>query len=205
MNLDPQTMQAGAVLIIIWGLLDCFFGYRVFRFTVGLLGIAAGAVLGHQFCVEILGIVDGARWIGFGIGAIAGGILAFGLYLVGVFILGFSLGFMFAPAFLQGTSEITMLAVGAGAGLVCGLVAVFAQRLLVSACTAWGGAIRVVLGVAFFSEGLDWSFYAAYPQQIGVLLSERGWMLVIFLALGAAGFLAQLAGRKGAKAKEARK
>lgn len=205
MNLDSQATQAGAVLIIVWGLLDCFFGYRVFRFTVGLLGIAAGAVLGHQFFVEILGIADGARWIGFAIGAIAGGILAFGLYLVGVFILGFSIGFMFAPAFWQGSSELTMLAIGAGAGLVCGLVALMAQRLLVSACTAWGGAIRIVLGVAFFTEDLDWSFYAAYPQQIGVLLSERPWMLVVFLALGAAGFLAQLAGRRGAKAKEAKK
>lgn len=205
MNLDPQATQAGAVLIVIWGLLDCFFGYRVFKFTVGLLGIAAGAVLGHQFCVEILGIVDGGRWIGLGIGAVAGGILAFGLYLVGVFILGFSLGFMFAPAFWQGSGELTMLAIGAGAGLVCGLVAVFAQRLLISAGTAWGGAIRVVLGIAYFSEGLDWSFYAAYPQQIGVLLSERSWMLIVFLVLGAAGFIAQLAGRKGAKPKEAKK
>jgi hypothetical protein len=205
MNLDPQATQAGAVLIIIWGLLDCFFGYRVFKFTVGLLGIVAGALLGHQFCVEILGIVDGGRWVGFAIGAVAGGILAFGLYLVGVFILGFSLGFMFAPAFWPGGSELTTLAVGAGAGLICGLVAVFAQRLLVSACTAWGGAIRIVLGVAYFSEGLDWSFYAAYPQQIGVLLTERAWMLVVFLVLGAAGFLAQLAGRRGAKAQEAKK
>jgi len=205
MNLDPQATEAGAVLIIIWGLLDCFFGYRVFKFTVGLLGIAAGAVLGHQFCVEVLGIADGARWIGFGIGAVVGGILAFGLYLVGVFILGFSLGFMFAPAFVEGASEFTMLAVGAGAGLVCGLVAVLAQRLLISACTAWGGAIRVVLGIAFFSEGLDWSFYAAYPQQIGVLLTERSWMLIVFLVLGAAGFIAQLAGRKGAKPSEAKK
>ncbi|HEY5552343.1 MAG TPA: DUF4203 domain-containing protein [Opitutaceae bacterium] len=205
MDLNLQATQAGAGLLILWGLLDCFFGYRVFKFTVVLLGIAAGAVLGHQLCIEILGITGDARWIGLAIGAIVGGALAIGLYLVGVFILGFSLGFMFVPAFWQGSSELALLAIGVGAGLVCGIIAVVAQRLLISACTAWSGAIRVVLGVAFFSEGLDWSFYAAYPQQVGVLLSERGWMLVVFLALGAAGFIAQLAGSRGAKPKEAKK
>lgn len=204
MDLDPQAMKVGAGLLIIWGLLDCFFGYRVFKFTVGLFGIAAGAVLGHQLCVEVLGIAGAARWIGLGIGAIVGGVLAFGLYLVGVFILGFSFGFMFAPAFFQQSSELTMLAIGVGAGLICGIIAVVAQRLIISICTAWSGAIRVILGVAFFSEGLDWSFYAAYPQQVGVLLSERRWMLVVFLALGAAGLFAQFAGGKRAKPKEAK-
>ena len=205
MNLDADSMNVGAGLLIIWGLVDCFFGYRVFKVTVVLLGIVAGAVLGHQLCVDFFNITGDARWIGFAIGAVVGGVLAFGLYLVGVFILGFSIGFMFAPAFWPEGSELMLLLIGAGAGLVCGLIALFAQRLLISAGTAWSGAIRVVLGVAFFTEGLDWSFYAAYPQQVGVLLSERGWMLVVFLVLGAAGFLAQLAGAKGAKSKEGKK
>ena len=205
MNLDTDALNVGAGLLIIWGLVDCFFGYRVFKITVVLLGIVAGAVFGHQLCVELFNITGNARWIGFAIGAILGGALAFGLYLVGVFILGFSIGFMFAPAFWPGSSEFMILAIGTGAGLVCGIIALVAQRLLITAGTAWSGAIRVVLGVAFFTEGLDWSFYAAYPQQVGVLLSERGWTLVVFLALGAAGFLAQLVGSKRAKEKAEKK
>lgn len=201
MNLDPQVTTAGAGLLIVWGLLDCFFGYRVFKFTVALLGAAAGAVLGHQLFVEVLGITGDARWIGMAVGALTGGVLAFGLYLVGIFVLGFSLGFMLVPGFWHGGEKTVLLVAGAAGGLVCGIIAMMTQRLLVAAFTAWSGSIRVVLGAAFFIEGLDWSYYAAYPQEIGVLFSERFWMMIIFLVLGAAGFIAQLTRNRRAKGK----
>jgi len=205
MDLDPQATMAGAGVLILWGLLDCFFGYRVFKFTVVLLGLAGGAVLGHQLFVEVLNVTSNARWIGLGAGALVGAVLAFGLYLVGVFILGFSVGFMFAPAFWPDAPELTLLAIGGAAGLACGIVAIIAQRFLISALTAWSGAVRVLLGGAFFIEGLDWTFYAAHPQQVGVLLSERNWMLVTVLVLGVAGFITQLTGARRAKGRESKK
>jgi len=206
MNMEPETTAVvGAVLLILWGALDCFFGYRVFKFTVVLLGAAAGAVLGHQLFVVVLGLTGDARWVGLGLGAILGGALAFGLYLVGIFLLGFSLGFMLAPGFWPDGDRLTLMAIGVGAGIVCGLLAMLTQRLLVAAGTAWSGSIRVVMGAAFFIEGVDWMFYANQPQQIGVLFSERTWMLVSFLGLGALGFLAQLTGGRRAKAKDSKK
>ena len=200
MDLDPQAVRAGAAGLILWGLLDCFFGYRVFKFTVALLGAAAGAVLGHQLFVEVLGLTGDVRWIGLAVGAVIGGVLAFGLYLVGIFILGFSLGFMLAPGLWPAADKPMLLVVGAVAGLVCGVVATLLQRLLVAVGTAWSGSIRVVLGVAFFTDGLDWSYYAVHPQEIGVLLTQRMWMLLAFFALGASGFIAQLMGHRRAKA-----
>lgn len=204
MNLEPEAQVAGAAFLIAWGMLDCFFGYRVFKFTVGLLGVVAGAIFGHQLFVEVLGLTGEIRWVGFGLGALLGGALAFGLYLVGVFILGFSLGFMLAPGLWPQGDEMTLLAVGAGAGLVCGLIAMLAQKLLVAVGTALSGAIRVVLGASFFIEGLDWTFYASQPQQIGVLLSERMWMLVVFVILGAAGLIAQIAGGRSSGKKDSK-
>ena len=201
MDLDPQAMKAGAGLLIIWGLVDCFFGYRVFKFTVALLGAAIGAILAYHLFAKILGLSGVVIWIGFGFGAIVGGILAFGLYLVGLFFLGFTLGFTLVPGLWHTTDKGVLLIVGAVAGIVCGVVAMLIQKLLVTAGTAWTGAILVLLGGAFFIEGLDWSRYAASPQEIGVLMSDRPWMLVGFLVLGAAGFLAQLTGHKRAKAK----
>lgn len=205
MNNDADSLMAGAGLLALWGLVDCFFGYRVFKFTVILLGAAAGAVLGHQLVVEVLGIAGDMRWVGLGVGALLGGVLAFGLYLVGIFILGFSLGFMLAPGFWPDSERLTLLAIGAGAGIVCGIVALVAQRLLIAVGTAWSGSVRVVLGLAFFTEGVDWTFYAGNPQQVGVLLSERTWMLVAFLALGAVGFVSQVAGGRRGRQKAAEK
>lgn len=205
MTIEPEARVAGAALLIAWGALDCFFGYRVFKFTVVLLGAAAGAVLGRQLFVEVLGLAGDIRWAGLAIGALLGGALAFGLYLLGIFLLGFSLGFMLAPGLFPAAGEWTLMAIGAGAGIVFGLVAMLAQRLLISVGTAWSGSLRVVIGVAFFVEGLDWAFYAANPHQIGVLLSERTWMLVVFLVLGAVGLVAQLSGGGGARKKDPEK
>ena len=201
MDMDPQSLKAGAAVMIIWGLVDCFFGYRVFKFTVALLGAAIGAILAYHLFAEILGLAGVVKWIGFGLGALVGGILAFGLYLVGIFFLGFTLGFTLVPGLWHAADKGMLLVVGAVAGVVCGIVAMMIQKLLVAAGTAWTGAILVLLGGAFFIEGLDWSRYAASPQEIGVLLSDRPWMLIVFLVLGAAGFLAQLSGHKRAKAK----
>lgn len=205
MTLEPEAMVAGAALLILWGALDCFFGYRFFKFTIVLLGAAVGAVLGHQLFVETLGITSGARWIGFGVGAIAGSALAFGAYLLGVFILGFSLGFMLAPVLVPNATELMLLGIGAAAGIVFGLLALLAQKILVAVGTAWSGSLRIVFGSAFFIEGLDWTFFVNDPRQIGILLSDRIWMLVVFVVLGGIGSLSQLSGGDAPKEKEAKK
>jgi hypothetical protein len=55
---EPTNM-IGAAVILGWGLLDCFFGYRIFRVAIALLGalvlgLLATAAAGQAGCSEVL-------------------------------------------------------------------------------------------------------------------------------------------------------
>ena len=66
------------------GLLECFFGYRILRFLLGVLGFIAGAVifgsLGYELSggSELISIVAGIA------GGLTGAFIMYTLYIVGV-------------------------------------------------------------------------------------------------------------------------
>ena len=87
---DP-SYTIGAAVLLGWGLLDCFFGYRIFRVAIALLGalvlgLLATAAAGQAGCSEVV------CWVALAAGAVLGLVLSFSLFLVGVFLAGFSLG-----------------------------------------------------------------------------------------------------------------
>lgn len=48
MHIDADLYPWFSVAALVWGLLDCFFGYRIFKLTVTLLGAIAGALLAQM-------------------------------------------------------------------------------------------------------------------------------------------------------------
>ncbi len=187
MNIAVGVVALGA------GLLLCFWGQRVARFALGLTGFAAGAVL----CWVALGAVAGMsavlRYVLCGVAGLAGAVLAFILYSVGVFLLG-----ALAGAFLAGLAAVVLRSepgqVGVlGAALVGGVVALVAQKWLLCVMTAFAGSWLAAVGL-FQLAG--WS--AAGP--IADLLRPGGRhgaaMVGVWLGLGALGSLVQLRQRK---------
>ena len=188
----PTSYTVGAAVLLIWGLLDCFFGYRIFRVAVGLLGGLVCGLLVSSAASQWFGGSEVAYWIAFAGGAVLGLVLSFAFYLVGVFLAGFSLGYVVAVALVPLTGPAVTLLTGAVAGAVCGLLALLLQRFLISAATAFGGAFRVALAAAFFFEQLDWQFYLRSPDQIPALLVGRWWVPVVMIGLGLCGLMVQL-------------
>lgn len=187
-----SSYTIGAAVLLVWGLLDCFFGYRIFRVAVALLGALVLGLFATSLAGQWIGGGETVQWVAFAIGAVAGLILSFAFYLVGVFLAGFSFGYAVALALVPFTGPAATLLIGAVSGAVCGLLALMMQRLIVSAATAFVGAFRVALAAAFFVDGLDWQFYLHSPEQIPALLVGRWWVTAVMLGLGLIGLMTQL-------------
>jgi hypothetical protein len=190
-----STKTIGAAVLLGWGLLDCFWGYRIFRLAVALIGALVLGLVASGW------IAPGASpvwfWCAFGLGAVVGLVVSFAFYLVGVFLAGFALGCTVVLGLVPFLGPAASMLVGAIAGVVTGLLALVLQRLLISAATAFSGALRIVLAGAFFLENLDWQFYLRTPAQIPALLTSHWWLSLVLLGLGLFGLMVQLGNSSG--------
>jgi hypothetical protein len=150
--MDIQTFGLlWVVAAFFMGLLNCFFGYRLFIVIVALLGLTLGASLGYLIgswmeggivtlvLVMILGLIG--AW------ASVSGYYAF-IFVVGAF------GFALLAAFVSGiysqnVSVLLLILVG----LVGGFVALWLQRIIIIIATAAQGALASVLAVAALVSG----------------------------------------------------
>jgi hypothetical protein len=194
-----SSYTVGAAVLLVWGLLDCFFGYRIFRVAIALLGALVFGLFASSVVGQWFGGGEVLHWVAFAVGALLGLVFSFAFYLVGVFFAGFAFGYVVALALVPFTGPAATLLIGAVAGAGCGLLALMFQRLLIAAATAFVGAFRVALAAAFFLEGLDWQFYLRSPEQVPALLVGRWWVPVVVLALGLCGLIVQLSSKPAAK------
>jgi len=202
-QIDPELypwLSAGALA---WGLLDCFFGYRVFKLTIAVLGGFVGAVLGHALAAAT-GLDSTAAIVAMVVGALVGAGVAFLMYLAAVFLAGFGFGLTLGVLLLARLDHSAAVIGGVVLGLIGGLVAVKLQKALIVLSTALLGATRAVLALSFFTHGTGWLYYYAQPAQIPALLDGHAWMFPAILVLAVIGAIVQSerSGRPRKKEKE---
>lgn len=184
-----QYYHQSIVISIALGAIWCFFGYKIFRFVLGLLGFILGALAAGAIGYELS---EGREIIAIG-AAIVGGLLGAGimfvLYIVGVFVIGALLGAIIALSVFtylnQEPEYLTMIV----AALVAGIVAVFIKRLMIILATSLTGAWAVVTGLAYFVEN---NFDPFHPDTILELTENELYrILIIWFALSMAGLTVQ--------------
>lgn len=197
----PQTLQLpAAAILIVGGLVACFAGYRLFRIVLGIYGF----ILGALFASSLVAPSDTtAMMIAAVVGGVAGAAILFAAYFVGVVIVGAGLGAMVAQAVWSSAGRdpspliVIFCAVAGGAG------AWFAQRYVLIAATAFGGAWTALYGVmaVMAAQGRravpSSSVWLAYP--LAPAPGQR-WFLLAWIALGIVGTVVQMRGpakRKG--------
>lgn len=180
-------ISAGA---IVWGVMDCFFGYRIFKLTLAVLGGLIGVVLG-QAAAAALGLTPGGEISAMVLSGLLGMTLAFLLYLAAVFVTGFGFGATLGLLLLTRFHPAVILLGTCILGVTGGLLAVKLQRVLIMLSTALLGAFRVVLALSYFTSQLDWLYYFQQPQQFPALIESHAWMFPGILALAAVGTIAQ--------------
>ena len=192
-ELPVTTLQGGVAVLIAVGTLYCFLGYRTLRFVLALTGfILAGSVAG-AFTAWLSGnhLIASACAAAFGglCGAMA---LAF-LYRSGVFLLGVLGVFVVGMHLIQQRPEPWLPWAVVGAGIVGGLVALVAERFIMTLATAAIGAWFVVSGIAFFLIGPE---YLEQAHQPDLSDSQARIAFFVWCVLAVAGALAQFAAHK---------
>jgi hypothetical protein len=183
MNPTQSGLAIAALISIALGIVQCFFGYRFFKFVVGLTGfVACGFLVGSiAYGIsenEIVGVVVGL------IGGLLGAWLFVALYFLGVFLVGAFLGVVLSlMAFAAAGTEPHLVLVTIAA-IVAGVLAVWIQKFMIMLSTAFGGSWIIVQGIAFFVSGAaNWGFWPSAGHAAVTLI---GW-----LVLGAIGLIVQ--------------
>ena len=200
MQTDPDLYPWYSVALITWGVLDCFFGYRVFKITLALVGGLLGAIAANA-AATALGLGPGGVTLSLILGGLLGAGLAFLLYIAAVFVAGFGFGATLGILLLANYHHMVALLTGCVLGIIGGFLTVQVQRVLIMLSTALLGSFRAVLAVAYFTSQIDWLYYCRQPAQLPALIDSNPWMFPTILALAAVGVIAQLelGGRSGKK------
>lgn len=173
-----------------WGVLDCFFGYKVFKITLALVGGLIGAVAAHA-AATAAGVGSGGVIGCLIAGGLLGAGLAFLMYIAAVFVAGFGFGATLGILLLANYHHMVALLSGCVLGIIGGFLAVKVQRVLIILSTALLGGFRAMLALAYFTNSIDWLYYFRQPDQLPALIDSNPWMFPSILSLAVVGVIAQ--------------
>ena len=203
----PASYQLpAAIVLLVGGIVACFFGYRLFRIVLAIFGFILGALAASS----IFGVSDTGPMV---VAAVVGGLLGAGIliagYFVGVALIGAGLGAVVANLLLAaGDRDPHFLAIVffsiAGAA-----AAMYLQRYFIIVGTGFGGAWTMIVGamaligdqtaLAAAARGDVWVAYPLNPAP------GQRWVPLAWLALGAIGTGVQLGITGGEKGRVVRR
>jgi hypothetical protein len=145
LQLNGSNVAAYAILLGVFGLVECFFGYRFFRILLAITGFFLGAQLGASFAVAhttqsivivLIELITG----------IIGAVLFYYLYFVGFFLAGLGLGASIGTVIAANLSlspDVTTVVAVIGA-IVGGLLGFVLSKYIIMASTAFIGAVQII-------------------------------------------------------------
>src|SRR5688572_11996712 len=203
----PATYQLpAAIVLLIGGIVACFFGYRLFRIVLAFSGFVVGALLASS----VFGASDTWAMV---IAALVGGLIGAGVmlaaYFVGVALTGAALGAVAANLFFAATGQdphylvlILMTLVGAAA-------AMYLQRYFIIVGTSFGGAWTLIVGTmallgnpAAMSAAAAANVWVAYPMDPA---PGQRWVPLAWIVLGLIGTTVQLGWTGGERGRVVRR
>jgi hypothetical protein len=203
----PATYQLpAAIVLLIGGLVACFFGYRLFRIVLAFSGFVIGALVASS----VFGVSDTWAML---IAALVGGLIGAGVllaaYVVGVALTGAALGAVAANLLFAATGQDPHFLVLVLLTLLGAAAAMYLQRYFIIVGTAFGGAWTVIVGaMALFGNptaigaAAAGNVWVAYPLDPA---PGRGWVPVVWIVLGLIGATVQLGWTGGERGRVVRR
>ncbi len=195
-----------AIVILLGGVVACFFGYRFFRIVLAFCGFMLGAMAASS----VMGLSNSTPML---IAAAVGGLVGAGLliaaYFVGVALVGAGLGAVAASlAFSISGKEPTVVAVALCA--IAGAVgSTYLERYFVIVGTAFGGGWTMIVGamavignraaMAAATSGQVWVIYPLDPAP------DQQWLPVAWIVLSLIGSAVQMGWTGGEKGRIGRR
>jgi len=180
------SLAAGVLL----GVLICFFGYRMFRFVLAIVGFIIGAsfVAGFGFT-----LTDGKEIVVILIAAVAGGLIVGALFLflysAGVFLIGAIFGILLFSGIIGFVNSNTSPILYILPALVGGILALLLQKFMIILITSFTGAWVSVMAVLYFISSDFSPFRLEFIDRLGENQTYR--IVFSWLALGMLGFITQ--------------
>lgn len=195
-----------AIVLLIGGIVACFFGYRLFRIVLAIFGFILGALVASS----LVGASD--TWPAV-LAAVAGGLLGAAVmmaaYFVGVAMVGAGLGALIANvAFTAGDREPHFLVI-VFASVVGAAVAIYLQRYVIIIGTAFAGAWTIIVG-AMALVGNRTGMAAAASRDVWVMYPldpapDQRWVSIAWIVLGLTGVAVQMGFTGGEKGRVVRR
>ncbi len=192
------TVMCGGMIALLFGLVLCFAGYRLFLVLLPIWGFFFGFGLGAQAIQALFGqafLATVTSWLVGFIVAVVFAVLAYLFYIAAVAIVSFSLGYSVTVGVLTaiglplaGGFIAWIIAVVVGIALALVVLRFNIQKVVIELATAFLGAGEIV-GVFVLLFGGPAAQIMENPVKF-VLNSSPFW-LIVFLVLGIAGFVLQ--------------
>jgi hypothetical protein len=195
-----------AIVLLVGGIVSCFFGYRLFRIVLA----GAGFILGWLVTTSLIGTSDTWPMIAAGVaGGLVGAAILIAAYFVGVALAGAAIGAVVANvAFAAGDRDPHYLAV-VFLAIAGATAATYLQRYFVIVFTGFGGAWTMIVGamavvgdrtaLAAAASGDVWVAYPMNPAP------GQRWVPIAWFALGMIGTGVQLGFTGGEKGRVGRR
>ncbi|HLH55244.1 MAG TPA: DUF4203 domain-containing protein [Verrucomicrobiae bacterium] len=188
MNNQAVAGQVSALAVCVVGVLVCFWGYRLLKVTLGLLGFIAGAYAGWQLGITQLHANDVMALVCAVVGGLIGMALYVWFYFLGVFLLGATAGAIVTAAWVNSTGHQAQPLVALVVAIAFGLIALVAQRFMIIIATAFSGAYLMAAGVwPFIAHGQSPSRVWLDPAHVTPAGTLGYAALALWLVVGIAG------------------
>jgi len=190
LNITPTTLKIFSIIATLFGLLICFFGYKIFRIVLAILGFIIGAsfIAGVGFT-----LTDGNEILVILIAGIAGGLVAavilLFLYSAGVFLLGALFGISVFSGILMLINIDTSPLLYIMPAILGGIIALLLQKFMIILITSFAGAWIAVIGTLYVLNSNFNPFTPEFINNISEIDTYR--ILLSLIALGGLGFVVQ--------------
>jgi hypothetical protein len=203
----PASYQLpAAIVLLVGGVVSCFFGYRLFRIVLALFGFIIGALAASSLMAASNA---SAMLIAAGVGGLIGAGILFAAYFVGVTLVGAGLGALGANLVFSALHHEPNVLVVVLCSIVGAAAAMSLQRWFIVVGTSFGGAWTILVGLlamlgdkkamAAAAAGDVWVVYPLDPAP------GQRWVLWAWAVLGLVGMAVQLGWTGGEKGRPGRR
>jgi hypothetical protein len=199
--LPASYQMPAAIVLLLGGIIACFFGYRLFRIVLAIFGFILGALAASS----VFGVSDTLPMIlAAAVGGLLGAAVLIGAYFVGVALVGAALGAVAANAlFSTGAAEPHFLVV-VFLAIVGAAISMYLQRYVIIVGTAFGGAWTIIVGAmalvgdaAALQAASSGEVWVAYPLNPAPGQRWVPWAWIALSLIGAGVQLGLTGGEKG--------
>src|SRR5262245_21758599 len=180
---------ATVLVAIAAGILICFWGYRMLKLTLGIMGGIVGASGGWALGWSL---APGNTVIAL-VCAVVGALVGAGVFFVGIVLLRASAGTALAAALFNGLGQQPQPLVVLILAVVFGVIAILVQKFMIVISTAFTGSYLLVAGALQLMTGGTVPLWVDpfQPRPSGVLGPGA---LIVWIVIGVAGAAVQFRG-----------